>query len=52
MSFSEGVQGQNALLKAFLGLKKPFFAHNRPFFGFKKYSNTNSYMLVTIVDHN
>ena len=39
-------------LRPFWGLQMPFFDHNGPFFGFKKYSNTRSYMLVTIVEHN
>ena len=52
MSFSEGVLAKTPYFRPFLGLKMPFFAHNGPFLGFKKYSNTSSYMLVTIVDHN
>ena len=52
MSFSDGVQGQNALFYAFLGLKNAPFANIGPFLDLKKYRTTSSYMLVTIVDHN
>ena len=44
MSFTEGIFAQTP----YLGFKMPFLAQNGPFFGFKKYTNTSSYILVTI----